>query len=317
MQRNILLDILKIILAIMVIGAHCNFLLDISPVISYTTVHGLFRITVPIFFIINGYFFLDVINRNQVKKWLKRVTVLYLVWMLIYIYYWARFEDFSFPRCINIILVGYHHLWYLNAMILGGIALYLMKKISNKMLLTIVVLLFIIGTGMQYMKNYEVFSNEKIIKILNDRSVYRNFIFFGLPFLSIGYLIRKTDFINKITKRTLTIVLLLSLTIFIFESLLNYLFIPVFNGFDMYFMMLLTCPIIFLCAMKFKITSNYNSKNLAMYSTGIYLIHPLLMIFVLKISSPLQTTFTLIVMILAVISTFFLIKINKYLKVIL
>jgi len=317
MQRNILLDILKVILAIMVIGAHCNFLLDLSAVLSYVTVHGLFRITVPIFFIINGYFFLDVINRKQVKKWLKRVTVLYLVWMFIYIYYWARFDNFSFPRCINILLVGYHHLWYLNAMIFSGLLLYLMKNLSDKTLLTIVISLFIIGTGMQYMKNYEVFSNEKITKILNDTSVYRNFLFFGLPFLSIGYLIRKTEFIKIFNKRQLTIALVTSLIIFISESLLNYFFIPVFNGFDMYFMMLLVCPIIFLCAVKFKLTSNYNSKNLAMYSTGIYLIHPLLMIFVLERSSLTQTSLTLVVTILAVITTYFLIKINKYLKFIL
>jgi len=301
----------------MVIGAHCNFLLDYSRVLSYITVHGLFRITVPIFFIINGYYFLDVINGKRIRKWLKRVTILYLVWMLAYIFYWARLDNFSLSRCINIILVGYHHLWYLNAMIFSGLLLYLMRKISDKKLLTIVVSLFIIGTGMQYLKNYEVFSNEKIIKLLNDTSVYRNFIFFGLPFLSIGYLIRKKELIIKLSKKQVTTCLVISLIIFISESLLNYFFIPVFNGFDMYFMMLLTCPIIFLCAMKFKITSNYNSKNLAMYSTGIYLIHPLLMVFVLERSSLTQTSLTLVVTFLAVISTFFLIKINKYLKVIL
>jgi len=317
MQRNILLDILKVILAIMVIGAHCNFLLDYSSILSYTTVHGLFRITVPIFFIINGYYFLDVINGKRVKKWLKRVITLYLIWMLIYISYWARLDNFSLPRCINIILVGYNHLWYLNAMIFSGLSLFLMRRVSDKRLLIIVISLFIIGTGMQYMKNYEVFSNEKIIKILNDTSVYRNFIFFGLPFLSIGYLIRKKELIKKLSKKQLTISLVISLIIFISESLLNYLFIPVFNGFDMYFMMLLTCPIIFLCAMKFKLTANYNSKNLAMYSTGIYLVHPLLMIFVLERSSLTQTNLTLVVTILVVITTSFLIKINKYLKVIL
>jgi len=317
MQRNILLDFLKVILAIMVIGAHCNFLLDLSAVLSYITVHGLFRITVPLFFIINGYYFLDVINRKQVKKWLKRVTILYLVWMFIYIYYWARLDNFSFFRCINIILVGYHHLWYLNAMIFSGLLLYLMKGISDKTLLVIAISLFLIGTGMQYMKNYEVFSNEKITKILNDTSVYRNFLFFGLPFLSIGYIIRKKEFIKNISQKQLTIAFVTSSIIFIFESLLNYLSIPVFNGFDMYFMMLLICPIIFLCALKLELTSNYNSKNLALYSTGIYLIHPLLMIFVLERSSLTQTNLTLVVTILAVITTCFLIKINKYLKVIL
>ena len=197
MQRNILLDILKVILAIMVIGAHCNFLLDVSPVLSFTTVHGLFRITVPVFFIINGYFFLSVVNGKHIKKWLKRITILYLVWMLIYVCYWARFENFSFPRCINILLVGYHHLWYLNAMIFGGLLLYLMRNISDKNLLIIAVTLFLIGTGMQYLKNYEVFSNVKINKILNDRAVYRNFLFFGLPFLTIGYLINKTTLLIK------------------------------------------------------------------------------------------------------------------------
>ncbi|WP_426104712.1 acyltransferase family protein [Massilia sp. TSP1-1-2] len=88
MDRNGALDILKIILALMVVGIHASFLTEWSAVASYLTVNGLFRIAVPIFLLINGYFFFQVVVAGTALKWLKRILILYLVWMAIYLPYW-------------------------------------------------------------------------------------------------------------------------------------------------------------------------------------------------------------------------------------
>lgn len=50
-ERNISLDLLKIILAIFVVGLHCGFLKDIDFSLKVLTVNGVFRIAVPILFV--------------------------------------------------------------------------------------------------------------------------------------------------------------------------------------------------------------------------------------------------------------------------
>lgn len=56
--RNGALDVLKIAMAFIVVGMHAGFLTDISPIAAYLTANGLFRIAVPVFLLINGYFFI-------------------------------------------------------------------------------------------------------------------------------------------------------------------------------------------------------------------------------------------------------------------
>lgn len=62
MKRNIVLDIYKIILSLMVVGIHIRFFYDFNNQIGYILNQGIFRLAVPSFFIINGYFFLKLIT---------------------------------------------------------------------------------------------------------------------------------------------------------------------------------------------------------------------------------------------------------------
>lgn len=58
MQRNLSLDFLKIVLSFFVVGLHCSFLIDVNTDAYFATVRGIFRLAVPIFLIISGYYFL-------------------------------------------------------------------------------------------------------------------------------------------------------------------------------------------------------------------------------------------------------------------
>lgn len=53
MERNVALDLLKLTMAAMVVGLHAGFLNDFSSLGYYITVNGIFRIAVPVFFVIN------------------------------------------------------------------------------------------------------------------------------------------------------------------------------------------------------------------------------------------------------------------------
>nr|WP_315164745.1 acyltransferase [uncultured Flavobacterium sp.] len=318
MQRNISLDILKIILAIMVIGMHSNFLIDISEEFNYVLVNGVFRIAVPVFFIINGFFFVNVINKNQIKKWLKRVTILYLIWMVFYSNFWFKLNDFNKQEFIVIaknIIIGYHHLWYLSAMIGSGIILFWLKDLSNKLLIAVSFSLFFIGATIQYIGNYHVFLNSHIDNILNYIPLYRNFLFFGFPFFVIGYLINKMRLYENIKKEKIFILLVTSLLILIFESLLNYFYLPKIEAIDILFSLIIICPIIFLFV--FSLKSNQNSKNITLYSTAIYLIHPFLIYLFEKYTFFLPTAITILTCFLSAIGAYFLIKLDDKYKFIL
>lgn len=60
-MRNVSLDLLKLLMAIMVVALHANFLQEYSLLGSYLLVNGLFRVAVPIFLIINGFYFFNVL----------------------------------------------------------------------------------------------------------------------------------------------------------------------------------------------------------------------------------------------------------------
>lgn len=108
MGRNLSIDVLKIILAFFVVFLHMNFLKETYPVLSYILVNGLFRIAVPVFLVITGFYFFHIDSVKKLKKWLFRTFLLYAIWMLIYISYWKDNDEILLT-----IVFGYHHLWYL------------------------------------------------------------------------------------------------------------------------------------------------------------------------------------------------------------
>ena len=71
MQRNISIDLLKLALAVCVVFLHTHIFYDYSSLLEHSLVQGLFRIAVPVFLVITGYYFLYIDNFNKFKKWLK------------------------------------------------------------------------------------------------------------------------------------------------------------------------------------------------------------------------------------------------------
>ncbi len=82
LNRNVSLDILRFSMALSVVGLHAGFLADLTPLGSCLTVNGIFRIAVPVFLLINGFYFYPVLIKGKSADWLKRVLYLYVFWML-------------------------------------------------------------------------------------------------------------------------------------------------------------------------------------------------------------------------------------------
>jgi surface polysaccharide O-acyltransferase-like enzyme len=317
MTRSLSIDLLKIILAVMVVAIHSGFLGDISALGRYLTTAGLFRIAVPIFFVINGFFFFSV-PPEKIATWFKRIIILYLFWTLVYIGYWFRAETlnlFEIARIVKTILVGHEHLWYLPAMIGAAVVLLPLRKLSSPTLLTIALILYAIGLSIQYIGNYHLIANPSIDKAFNSHFVYRNFLFFAFPFFAIGYLLRRTEAYKKVSLSSVVSMAALAIALLLIENYLNFKYQVAPKGFDIFLFLILVCPLVFVAALKVDIRGE--SKTLALYSTGIYFIHPLFISLIKDHVDIGGTPLTFIVAIISALATWFLIKINTRLKFIL
>lgn len=198
MQRNVALDFFKILLAAMVVAIHSEVLNN-----NHFLVDGLFRIAVPIFFIINGYFFFYKINSiKDLSSWSKRVVLIYFFWMTFYLpFYVTKINGAGWDYFQNLFITlffGYGHLWYIPAMLLGGGVVYFFRPLNIYFSLAMLILLFVMGYAIEWVRIFN--SNSKVyesLNFINQYWVYRNGLFVGAPFIGVGYLIAKHSLANS------------------------------------------------------------------------------------------------------------------------
>jgi len=305
MGRNLTIDVLKIVLAFFVVFLHMNFLKDSYPTLSYILVNGLFRIAVPVFLVITGFYFFHIDHVKKLKKWLFRTFFLYAIWMMIYISYWKDND-----QILLTVIFGYHHLWYLIGTFFSGIILFLLRNQRSAVLMVLVGFLFLTGYAVQLLGNLHYFAKEQD-SVLNMYLLYRNFLFVCFPFLTIGFLINKHQ--SDFSKFKYPFVLMiLSVFCVVAEAFFNYYKVSS-ESTDILFSLLFTCPIVFLYFKNVYVKTN--SKILANLSTAIYVIHPLIMksTFYEEIKSYKVLIFLLILIPLS----FALVYLNKKLKYLL
>lgn len=267
MGRNLSIDVLKIILAFFVVFLHMNFLKETYPVLSYILVNGLFRIAVPVFLVITGFYFFHIDSAKKLKKWLFRTFLLYAIWMLIYISYWKDNDEILLT-----IVFGYHHLWYLIGTFFSGFLLYFLRNQNSSWLLFLAIFLFLFGYVVQVSGNLHYLNTESD-SLLNDYLLYRNFLFVCFPFLTIGFLINKHR-IDISTYKNSYLLIILSILGVIGEAFFNYKYISN-ESTDILFSLIFASPLLFLYCQKIYIKTT--SKVLASLSTAIYVVHPLIM----------------------------------------
>ncbi|WP_299887547.1 acyltransferase [uncultured Lacinutrix sp.] len=317
-SRNILLDILKVISALFVICTHCGFLFEYSEVAFQTITNGIFRIAVPFFFCVNGFFLYNVFKNNRMRIWLKRVGILYLIWMLFYTYFWVFLNDFNLLKIITTFLFGFNHLWYLAALLLGGLVLYILRNVSNTILIVSTLILFLIGITIQYLGQLHIFSQQTTLdKLINYPPLHRNFLLFALPLLSIGYVLRRTNYHTKLSKKFVINAVIISLMLLVAENLITYYYITGNLILNTYLSYIFLAPALLIAAFTFKITSNLNSKVISLYSIALYLIHPLIIFLILHFFKLESTPLTFVTILLSGILSYLLIALNKKLKYIL
>lgn len=312
------LNILKYVCAVLIVILHLRPFLGYSSKLDLAFNNILSRICVPVFFLITGYFVAqkEKTNPTYIRSYIQKNIHLYLVWSMIYIpvsVYFAftnrhvidlYIPSLSFPlyALIPLVILGlplilifytgtYYHLWYFPAVILSLIVVAQWKKRwSLGWLLVISFVLLLFGATETYYGVLPLTLQRIISYYYNIFFTTRNFLFFGLFYVVLGYYLgsKKQVYASYCLEK-----LLISIMLLVFEALL-------LQGTErLNSNILLACvPVtyyLFVCTIYL---SNHHQKHLPFgeLSKYYYLIHPI--VIVLVTAFPLHPLLQLLVVLL-------------------
>ncbi len=213
-------DLMKWICAIIIIILHLRPFQTINPILDTVFNNMISRICVPFFFISSGYLAAKKIQNepNYIHRYIKQTLKTYIKVSIIYLplgiaYLLPAFgliqeyiESFGFNIVINgfiwclLIIIGlliaffyvgtYYHLWYFPALLISlAIIDWVRKRFKLSILLIISFFLLIIGSFETYYGSLPVLVQWFLDKYFMVFITTRNFLFFGLFYVTLGYLI--------------------------------------------------------------------------------------------------------------------------------
>ncbi len=229
-----LIDIMRLICAIMIVAIHTHPFEDINPLLGYIGTQVLPRIGLPFFFAISGYFYIKNLNdgKDVSFKYIKRLLNIYIIWSLIYfsITFIKDFQNnisfISFVKksLIEFFIYGsYYHLWFFPAIIFCVILttiFYKMKKL--KLLAYISLIIYFIGV---LFDAYNLLITN--IPILNELFQFSKFgtirqiFFIALPFFVLGYFLNiLKSKIENVSNKKMIMAILIIVLLYIAEIIL-------------------------------------------------------------------------------------------------
>lgn len=141
------LDLLKFILAVMIIAAHCSLFEEFDDLKELAD--RLFSIAVPLFFAMSAFLFVKKIDamdednkRRQFKKTIKRLAILFAVWYVLmlpmtWFKWWstATIKETVYAIFLSCTLNGY---WFIKALIINTVTLFICRGKRTMLLLAFV-----------------------------------------------------------------------------------------------------------------------------------------------------------------------------------
>lgn len=274
--RNASIDSLRLLAAIVVVIGHANVLCDTRSLVCLSTIHGSFRLAVPVFLLISGYFFFEAYKARRHWPWVRRIFRLYAVWMLIYSPFWLilpiqRGVTGDIPE--NLVF-GYYHLWYLAAVAGGAVLTILLARLGLLWLTLVALTALAAGLVLQYALNYG-FLPDRIVHHGVMGWLHRNFLFFGFPFFALGYVMAAAKIETK-TSRNLGLGLFIAgLGLLALEVGGNLAYAGKVHVFEIYAAVLVGAPALLIIALK----TNWQTRNrhMAKFSEAVFLLHVLVL----------------------------------------
>ncbi|MGX7013950.1 alanine racemase [Vagococcus silagei] len=286
----------------------------------------IFRIAVPFFLLVTGYYVLGPYLKARNYTNVKRIKISLKKWLQVYglvvlgyapLIYLTQPEiaKWSFFKIVQEILFGgfMYHLWYFPGLIVGMLLLlWLLKRLPSQSVLIITGVLYVIGTlgETYYFLLKSIFHSTAAIDfILMVFGTTRNGVFFTPLFLLLGALMygRKIQWLNHFT--------LFWVLLIVAEGSLVHLY-----QLEKHDAMYLTLPFISICLFQYLLTINIENKikKYRHLTLWVYLVHPYwIYIFfviqkVLSIKIPAFFVFVLVSLLSIVSSVIFDLLIAKF-----
>lgn len=122
-QRSTAIDFFKLLFSICIIGVHLDLFRDISTPAYRILTQSLFRIGVPFYFIVSGYFFADKLNDSKRSNaWLLRLVKIYLTFEALDLLLTVMVPGIHLPFgmiLLRVLTTGMNRIyWYLISLIL-------------------------------------------------------------------------------------------------------------------------------------------------------------------------------------------------------
>ena len=200
-NRYFAFDIMRIIAACMVAAIHVYN--PNSEIVGFLFNDTIARVAVPFFFACSGFFGASR-DRKALIKYLRRISLIYLIWSAAYFPIVLSLDKFRYEESLIQTIVRYSrllldygisgHLWYFPALIFAVLLVYfLQKKLSDGVILIIsFVFYFLALFGEPYYSLLPVggFTQKVYSYYFEIFKSVRNGLFFGFFFLSIGVYLR-------------------------------------------------------------------------------------------------------------------------------
>lgn len=225
--RNPTFDILKCVLSFWVICIHKSF-----PGVIGEIINTVARTAVPLFFMITGFFYIDVKARDNEKKQIRKIFLLMIISNVTYFIlelliavtkgHGATLEfihGLNFERFINFLLFNDTRicppLWYLSALLYVLIIIRVVHHRNIKVEIILVGVMLSVG---------ECFGEFAMFIFGRSFPEYlsRNFLFIGLPYFLIGCIIRNKEqiIIERVNKVNGIICIIISLLFMTVEKII-------------------------------------------------------------------------------------------------
>lgn len=313
------IDVLKAICAFLVVCIHVPFPGKIGAYFTTLT-----RVAVPIFFMITGYFYSDIVAQHKSKKQIRKIcflgvqaNIIFFIWNitlnLLKRYNLVAYVQSVFTRknILKFLLLNESplagHLWYLGAIFYVLVIVWLVNRLNCRKLLCYMTPVLLIADLLFGKYSLLVFHREFPYILV------RNFFCVGIPYFCIGDFVRQKQSSEKWNKR----VLLILIVVFAITSLVER-FVLVNAGLntirDHYISTTFLAISLFLYALK----SNWSNKGLVMigrtYSTWLYIVHPIFITILSIVASKLgvESIYRYVAPIVVYCSTFlFLVALQK------
>jgi len=270
MDRKFSVDLLKIVMALCVVTIHVNPFEALPDRGAFFT-GGIARVAVPVFFLINGYYFESVAHRGGTRAYAVRLLWLFAIWTVLYLpaWSWALFHPDPWPL-VRFVVMGWWHLWYLPALALAAVVAGLIQDWPLPRQIAAMGVSFLIGVGLVYALAFDLLHPSSLL--FGDMTIlHRNGLFLGLPFVLAGMLIRRSGLERRFSGPALAAIVALSLALVVGEAQVLRSAATGLANHDNLLTLALASPAIFLLALKFDAQSH--SCSFGTTANGLFFLH--------------------------------------------